>query len=86
VKLREYIVKGFVLDDERLKNPDQPFDYFEELLRRNTRNSTPTASLRPTRWKATLFVSMSQYEPKRSESSASRLDRKRWLEKWPGVC
>jgi hypothetical protein len=23
-----------VLDDERLKNPDQPFDYFEELLRR----------------------------------------------------
>jgi len=33
-RLREYIVKGFVLDDERLKNPDQPFDYFDELLRR----------------------------------------------------
>ncbi len=33
-RLREYIVKGFVLDDERLKNPDRPFDYFEELLRR----------------------------------------------------
>ncbi len=33
-RLREYIVKGFVLDDERLKNPDHPFDYFEELLRR----------------------------------------------------
>jgi hypothetical protein len=33
-RLREYIVKGFVLDDERLKNPDQPFDYFEELTRR----------------------------------------------------
>ncbi|MDR1190849.1 MAG: virulence RhuM family protein [Verrucomicrobiales bacterium] len=32
--LREFIVKGFVLDDERLKNPDLPFDYFEELLRR----------------------------------------------------
>lgn len=32
--LREYIVKGFVLDDERLKNPDLPFDYFEELTRR----------------------------------------------------
>lgn len=32
-QLREYIVKGFVLDDERLKNPDQPFDYFEELIR-----------------------------------------------------
>ncbi len=25
---------GFVLDDERLKNPDLPFDYFEELERR----------------------------------------------------
>jgi len=33
-RLREYIVKGFTLDDERLKNPDLPFDYFEELLRR----------------------------------------------------
>ena len=33
-RLKEYIVKGFVLDDERLKNPDQPFDYFDELLRR----------------------------------------------------
>jgi hypothetical protein len=33
-RLREYIVKGFLLDDERLKNPDQPFDYFDELLRR----------------------------------------------------
>jgi hypothetical protein len=33
-QLRELIVKGFVLDDERLKNPDRPFDYFDELLRR----------------------------------------------------
>ncbi|MCX5634521.1 MAG: virulence RhuM family protein, partial [Planctomycetota bacterium] len=33
-RLREYIVKGFVLDDERLKNPDTPFEYFNELLRR----------------------------------------------------
>ncbi len=33
-RIREYIIKGFVLDDERLKNPDQPFDYFDELLRR----------------------------------------------------
>lgn len=31
--LREYIVKGFVIDSERLKNPDLPFDYFEELER-----------------------------------------------------
>lgn len=33
-RLSEYIIKGFVLDDERLKNPDLPFDYFEELNRR----------------------------------------------------
>ena len=33
-QLREYLVKGFILDDERLKNPDLPFDYFEELTRR----------------------------------------------------
>jgi hypothetical protein len=33
-RLKEYIIKGFALDDERLKNPDFPFDYFEELTRR----------------------------------------------------
>jgi hypothetical protein len=33
-RIKEYLVKGFVLDDERLKNPYQPFDYFDELLRR----------------------------------------------------
>ncbi len=33
-QLRELIVKGFVMDDERLKNPDHPYDYFDELLRR----------------------------------------------------
>ncbi len=26
--IKEFIIKGFVLDDERLKNPDLPFDYF----------------------------------------------------------
>ena len=31
--LREFIVKGFVMDDERLKNPDG-WDYFDELLAR----------------------------------------------------
>ncbi len=30
-RLSEYVVKGFVIDSERLKNPDLPFDYFEEL-------------------------------------------------------
>ena len=33
-RLKEYIIKGFTLDDERLKNPNLPFDYFEELTRR----------------------------------------------------
>ena len=32
--IKEFIIKGFLLDDERLKNPDLPFDYFEELERR----------------------------------------------------
>ena len=34
--LREYLVKGFVLDDERLKAAEQTFgqDYFDELLQR----------------------------------------------------
>jgi len=35
-RLREYLVKGFTMDDERLKNPSGPGDdrYFEELLAR----------------------------------------------------
>jgi hypothetical protein len=32
--LREYLVKGFVMDDERLKNPDGRPDYFDEFLER----------------------------------------------------
>ena len=32
--LMEYMVKGFVMDDERLKNPDGRPDYFDELLER----------------------------------------------------
>lgn len=31
--LREYLVKGFVMDDERLKDP-RAWDYFDELLAR----------------------------------------------------
>lgn len=31
--LKEYLVKGFVMDDERLKNGDR-WDYFDELLQR----------------------------------------------------
>ena len=32
--LSEYLVKGFVMDDDRLKNPDGRPDYFDELLQR----------------------------------------------------
>ena len=35
-RLKEYIIKGFTMDDERLKNPDNIFgkDYFDEQLAR----------------------------------------------------
>ena len=35
-RLQEYIIKGFTMDDERLKNPEQLFgeDYFKEQLER----------------------------------------------------
>jgi len=35
-RLKEYIIKGFTMDDERLKNPNTVFgkDYFEEQLER----------------------------------------------------
>jgi len=32
--LKEFVIKGFVLDDDRLKNPDHPLDYYDELLQR----------------------------------------------------
>ena len=32
--LKEYLRKGFVMDDERLKNPDGRPDYFDEMLAR----------------------------------------------------
>ena len=32
--LKEYLAKGFVMDDERLKNPDGRPDYFDEMLAR----------------------------------------------------
>lgn len=32
--LKEFMVKGFLMDDERLKNPDGRPDYFDELLAR----------------------------------------------------
>ena len=32
--LKEFLTKGFVMDDERLKNPDDRPDYFDEMLAR----------------------------------------------------
>ena len=32
--LKEYLLKGFVMDDDRLKNPDGRPDYFDEMLER----------------------------------------------------
>lgn len=32
--LKEYLQKGFIIDDDRLKNPDGRPDYFDELLAR----------------------------------------------------
>jgi len=32
--LKEFMVKGFIMDDERLKNPNGRADYFDELLAR----------------------------------------------------
>lgn len=32
--LKGYLIKGFVMDDERLKNPDGRPDYFDEMLER----------------------------------------------------
>ena len=32
--LKEFLIKGFVMDDERMKNPDGRPDYFDEMLAR----------------------------------------------------
>lgn len=67
-QLREYIVKGFVLDDERLKNPDRPFDYFDELLRRiqDIRNSERRFYQKIT----DIYATSVDYDPTQPESIA----------------
>ena len=67
-KLREYIVKGFVLDDERLRNPDQPFDYFEELLRRI--QDIRTSERRFYQKITDIYATSIDYDPTRPESIA----------------
>jgi hypothetical protein len=70
-KLREYLVKGFVMDDERLKNPPSPErgipDYFDELLERirDIRASESRMYLRVRE----IFALAADYEPSSSETS-----------------
>src|SRR5664280_3514436 len=65
-RLREYIVKGFVLDDERLKNPDKPFDYFDELLRRI--QDIRTSERRFYQKITDIYATSIDYDPTRPES------------------
>jgi len=65
-QLREYIVKGFVLDDERLKNPDQPFDYFEELTRRI--QDIRTSERRFYQKITDIYATSVDYDPTQAES------------------
>jgi hypothetical protein len=46
-KLREFIVKGFVLDDERLKNPDRPIDPPSGAIRVNSCKFVVAQPFRP---------------------------------------
>ena len=67
-QLREYIVKGFVLDDERLKNPAQPFDYFEELTRRI--QDIRTSERRFYQKVTDIYATSIDYDPTQPESIA----------------
>jgi hypothetical protein len=66
LQLREFIVKGFVLDDERLKNPDKPFDYFDELLRRI--QDIRTSERRFYQKITDIYATSIDYDPTRPES------------------
>ena len=45
--LKEYLTRGFVMDDERLKNPDGRPDYFDEMLARIRDIRAPTRQQSP---------------------------------------
>jgi len=70
-RLREYIVKGFVMDDERLKNPPVAGsavpDYFDEMLARirDIRASERRMYLRVRE----IFAMAADYEPSHSETT-----------------
>jgi len=61
-QLKEFIVKGFILDDERLKNPDLPFDYFEELEKRI--QDIRTSEKRFYRKITDIYATSVDYDPK----------------------
>src|SRR5438105_11469268 len=67
-RLQEYLVKGFVMDDERLKNPPGPGvpDYFDELLERirDIRASEQRMYLRV----RDIFALASDYSPNEAET------------------
>lgn len=65
-RLREYIVKGFVIDSERLKNPDLPFDYFEELER--TIADIRTSEKRFYRKITDIYATSIDYDPTNDQS------------------
>ena len=67
-RLSEYIVKGFVLDDERLKNPDLPFDYFEEL--ESTIADILTSEKRFYRKITDIYATSIDYDPTNDQSIA----------------
>ncbi len=70
-RLKEYIVKGFVMDDERLKNPPVKDslipDYFDEMLERirDIRSSERRMYLRV----RDIFAMAADYEPSWSETT-----------------
>lgn len=70
-KIREYLIKGFVMDDERLKNPplpDSPVpDYFDEMLARirDIRASERRMYLRVKE----IFAMAADYEPTQTETA-----------------
>ena len=69
-RLREYLLKGFVMDDERLKNPPSPElgvpDYFDELPERirDIRASERRMYLRVRE----IFTLAADYEPSSTET------------------
>ncbi len=65
-RLSEYVVKGFVIDSDRLKNPDVPFDYFEELER--TISDIRTSEKRFYRKITDIYATSVDYDPTNDQS------------------